>query len=178
MAPPECPSCHVALGMQGDKIEVACPACHEAMRVPVRISPLPQQKSVGIPLKGKTKIMWFMIGVVGWLVFVAYAHFELVAALMAMPSIIFTILVGQHRQATLESGVRNAWVWMGYLWWIMTGFEAALQFSIPYLFLFYGLLILGGPFIMLNFAFWVRERLRRRKATINLKSFETAEQRG
>lgn len=176
---PECPRCHVPLEMSGGKVSVACPSCREGITVRTYVPPT-QPQSKGIPLKGKTKILWFTIGVACWLAFVIYAQFQLAAAIMAMPSIIIIILVGQHKQATLESGVRNAWVWMGYLWWIMTGFIAALQFSIPYLFLFYGLLMLGGPFIVLGFAFWVQQRLRRRSATIDLGSpfsSETAKQK-
>lgn len=158
--------------MSSEKVyDIVCQHCQQPLRV--RVPQTQSQQSRGIPLKGKTKLLWFMIGVACWLAFVIYAQFQLAAALMAMPSIIIVILVGQHRQTTLESAVRNAWVWMGYLWWIMTGFLAALQFSVLYLFLFYGLLMLGGPFMVLSFAFWVRQRLRHRRDTIDLSATPT-----
>jgi hypothetical protein len=69
------------------------------------------------------------------------------------------MLLGQWRQNTLEGSSINAERWMFRLWWVSTAL-VALGLSLGYIVLFYGLLVLGIPFLGLDIFLWIRDRQR------------------
>jgi hypothetical protein len=110
-------------------------------------------------LKGRTRILWFIIGIACWLAFTAYSQFDAAVSLITAPAIILVMLLGQYRQNTLEGSSINAERWMFRLWWISTAF-VALGASILYISLFYGLLVLGLPFLVLDVFLAIRDKRR------------------
>lgn len=138
---------------------IQCTHCNEQLRVSV---PTPQtlpQRNKGIPLKGKTRIIWFVIGVACWFAFTAYSQFDAAVSLITAPAIILVMLLGQWRQNTLEGSSINAERWMFRLWWVSTAF-VALGLSLIYVTTFYGLLVLGIPFLGLDIFLAIRDRQR------------------
>jgi hypothetical protein len=122
--------------------------------------PSPQlQLSKGIPLKGRTRILWFIIGVACWFAFTAYSQFDAAVSLITAPAIILVMLLGQYHQNTLEGSSINAERWMWRFWWAATAL-VALGLSLGYIVLFYGLLVLGIPFLMLDVFLTIRGRQR------------------
>jgi hypothetical protein len=117
------------------------------------------QQSKGIPLKGRTRILWFVIGAACWFAFTVYSQFDLAVSLITAPAIVFTLFIAQRGQSTLEGSSINAERWMFRLWWVGT-FFVALGFSLLYISLFYGLLVLGIPFLILDVFLTVRGRQR------------------
>ena len=139
--------------------DIVCKSCGEKLRVRV---PLPQtlpQRNRGIPLKGRTRIIWFIIGIVCWFAFTAYSQFDAAVSLITAPAIILVMLLGQYRQGTLEGSSINAERWMFRLWWVSTAL-VALGLSLAYIISFYGLLVLGIPFLGLDIFLAVRDRRR------------------
>ena len=67
------------------------------------------------------------------------------------------MLLGQWHQNTLEGSSINAERWMWRLWWVCTAF-VALGFSLVYVVAFYGLLVLGVPFLVLDIFLVIRAR--------------------
>jgi hypothetical protein len=137
--------------------DIQCTGCGKSLAVRV---PLPQtRQDKGIPLKGRTRIIWFVIGIACWLAFTAYSQFDLAVSLITMPAIIAVMPLGQYKQTTLEGAWCKGVMWMWLLWWISTAF-VALGLSILYVVAFYGLLVLGIPFLGIGIFLWVRDRQR------------------
>ena len=139
--------------------DITCKSCGEKLRVRVPLPQMLPQRNKGIPLKGRTRIIWFVIGVVCWFAFTAYSQFDAAVSLITAPAIILVMLLGQYRQNTLEGSSINAERWMWRFWWVCTAF-VALGFSLAYVVAFYGLLVLGAPFLVLDIFLAIRDKRR------------------
>lgn len=142
--------------LMSQQYDIICKNCNTSLKVRVPL-PQTQRQNRGIPLTGRTKILWFVIGFVCWLAFTAYSQFDLAVSLITAPAIVLVMFLGQYKQRTLEGSSVSAERWMFRLWWMGT-FFVALGFSLTYVFLFYGLLVLGIPFLILDIFMTVREK--------------------
>jgi len=153
-----------------------CPHCGGPIKVTV---PTIESKSSqnGIALKGKTRIGWFLIGVICWLGIVGVADFDMLVALIALPAIVFVLFVAQRGRSTLQSASNSAMVWMWRMWWIGTA-SVALGFSLVYITFFYGLLVLGLPFLILDILLMLKDRRQTKDMVLHgLTVTQTAESR-
>lgn len=150
------------VGVIRDEIDVECPGCHTKFKQRVKMT-LPQSPPQilavkGVPLKGKVRLVWYAVGVVSWLAFVAYAQFDAAISLLGAVGVVIVILAAPYRQATLESTTMHGLALVGILFGLGAAADAAGLGVLTMLVLFYGLLIVWAPLVILQLVLVVAHR--------------------
>ncbi|KKW14659.1 MAG: hypothetical protein UY55_C0005G0007 [Candidatus Jorgensenbacteria bacterium GW2011_GWB1_50_10] len=148
-----------------DELKVTCPKCQSHLAVP-----LPKSQNQSIPLTGRNRILWFMIGFACFAIMAVYlaatGGLDSTILLLTLPGIFVPLLIGQWKTRTFDAATHKLWEWVGKLSWLGLISMLALSFSVPLIFLVLGLSIIGVPFIALNIGTWMLARLRRKPTKI------------
>ena len=149
-----------------------CPNCQSHLRIPIPTQLLPKRVNApqSLPLQGRTRIAWFMIGGACWLIMalwlLATGGLNSAILILTLPGIFIPIFMGQYKAKTFDVARRRIWEWVGKLSWAALISVMVLQFSVPLLFLALGLSIIGVPFFLLGVGTWIKRRVLQKPAQI------------
>jgi len=162
-----CPKCNSVIETEGDRLILSCPACRGEVKARkyVQLAPL---KLEGTPLKGNVRIAWFGVGGLALLLEIIWfavngggdASALAATILLSLCGIFIPIYLAQRKTRTFEEAVQKGVKWMGWLAWFGLISVAAIQFSIPLLFVMLGIIAIGCMFFLLTLFFAWKSRNR------------------